>query len=254
MFQDTRPALLDAAGGEDPWGAFRVGHPGECLALLRQLRDAQAPVVLTGADGSALSSTLWSVDEPRRQLTFSANPALPALDRLVEADEAVAVAYLDSVKLQFDLNGLVLLRGPRLSSLQAELPGQIYRFQRRANFRVRTPARHAPVARLRHPSIPDMALTLRVLDLSLGGCALWCPVDVPELAAGTRLGEIVVELDAATRFGAGALLAHVSSLGGGQERGVRIGCEWTTLAPGAERALLRWIDHAQRRRRALVQE
>ncbi len=253
MFQDTRPAALDADGAEDPWGPFRVSHPQECLAMLRQLRDGQQPVVLNGADGSAVTATLWSVDESRRQLTFSAQPGLPGLDRLVEADEGVAVAYMDSVKLQWELQGLVLLRGPRLSSLQAALPPVLYRFQRRSAFRVRTPARHAPVARLRHPSMPEMALTLRVLDLSLGGCALWCPSDVPPLQPGTRLGEIVIELDVATRFAAAATLAHVSSLGH-HDRGVRIGCEWQSLPPPAERALQRWIDAAQRRRRLLAAE
>jgi c-di-GMP-binding flagellar brake protein YcgR len=253
MFQDTRPASLDAAGGEDPWGPFRVGHPQECLALLRQLRDSQQPVVLSGPDGSSLTATLWSVDEPRRLLTFSAQPGLPALDRLVEADEGVAVAYMDSVKLQWDIAGLVLLRGPRLSSLQTQLPQALYRFQRRGAYRVRTPARHAPVARLRHPALPDMALTLRVLDLSLGGCALWCPSDVPPLEAGTRLGEIAIELDATTRFASAATLAHVSSLGQ-HDRGVRIGCEWHKLPPPAERALQRWIDAAQRRRRLMALE
>ncbi len=253
MFQDTRPATLDAAGAEDPWGPFRVTHPQECLALLRQLRDGQQPVVLSGPDGTSVTATLWSVDEPRRLATFSAQPGMPTLDRLVEADEGVAVAYMDSVKLQWDLSGLVLLRGPRLSSLQSALPSVLYRFQRRSAFRVRTPARHAPVARMRHPSMPEMALTLRVLDLSLGGCALWCPADVPALQAGTRLGEIVIELDATTRFVSPALLAHVSSLGQ-HERGVRIGCEWQNLSPAAERALQRWIDAAQRRRRLMAAE
>jgi c-di-GMP-binding flagellar brake protein YcgR len=73
---------------------------------------------------------------------------------------------MDSVKLQWELSRLVLLRGPRLWSLQCALPAVLYRFQRRSAFRVRTPARHAPVARLRHPAMPDMALTLRVLDLN----------------------------------------------------------------------------------------
>jgi c-di-GMP-binding flagellar brake protein YcgR len=253
MFQDTRPATLDADGGEDPWGPFRVGHPQECLALLRQLRDGQQPVVLSGPDGSSLTATLWSVDEPRRLLTFSAPPGLPALDRIVEADEGIAVAYMDSIKLQWELAGLVMVRGPRQSSLQSQLPGSIYRFQRRSAYRVRTPARHAPVARLRHPAMPEMRLTLRVLDLSLGGCALWCPADVPPLQPGTRLGELVVELDATTHFAAAATLAHVSSLGH-HERGVRVGCEWLSLPPPAERLLQRWIDAAQRRRRLMALE
>lgn len=251
MFQDTRPATLDASGADDPWGSFRVSQPQELLQLLRQLRDGQQPVVLNGPDGSTVTATLWSVDEPRRLLTYSAQADVPALDRLVEADEGVAVAYMDSVKLQWDIGGLMLLRGPRLSSLQSTLPSVLLRFQRRSAFRVRTPARHAPVARLRHPSLPEMALTLRVLDLSLGGCALWCPSDVPPLQAGTRLGEIAVELDATTRFVAPATLAHVSSLGN-HERGVRVGCEWAPLGAPAERTLQRWIDAAQRRRRLMA--
>jgi flagellar brake protein len=251
MFQDTQPATLGADGGEDPWGPFRVSHPQELAALLRQLRDGQQPVMLSGPGGVSLSATLWSVDEGHGLVTFNTHPQQAALDSLVEADEGMAVAYMDSVKLQWELQRLVLLRGPRLSSLQAALPKSLYRFQRRSAFRVRTPARHAPVARLRHPAMPEMALTLRVLDLSLGGCALWCPADVPPLQPGTRLGEIHIELDATTRFAAPALLAHVSSLGP-QDRGVRIGCEWQSLPAPAERVLQRWIDQAQRRRRLLA--
>jgi len=253
MFQDTRPATLDADDAGDPWGPFRVSHPQECLALLRQLRDGQQPVVLNSPGGDAVTATLWSVDEARGLVTLSAQPGLPALDRLVEADEGMAVAYMDSVKLQWELSRLVLLRGPRLWSLQCALPSVLYRFQRRSAFRVRTPARHAPVARMRHPAMPEMALTLRVLDLSLGGCALWCPADVPMLEAGTRLGEIAIELDATTRFVSAATLAHVSSLGH-HDRGVRIGCEWHQLPTSAERTLLRWIDTAQRRRRLMALE
>jgi c-di-GMP-binding flagellar brake protein YcgR len=253
MFQDAQPATIDAENGDDPWSPFRVCHPQECLTLLRQLRNGQHPVVLSGPDGSALSAALSSVDEPLRQLTFSVEPGLPALDRLVEADEGVAVAYMDHIKLQWDIGGLVLVRGPRHASLQLDLPASLYRFQRRSAFRVLTPTRCAPVARMRHPAMPEMALTLRVLDLSLGGCALWCPADVPMLEAGTRLGEIAIELDATTRFVSAATLAHVSSLGD-HDRGVRIGCEWHQLPPSAERTLQRWIDVAQRRRRLLALE
>jgi c-di-GMP-binding flagellar brake protein YcgR len=251
MLQDTRPATLGADSGEDPWGPFRVCQPQECLTLLRQLRDGQHPVVISGPDASTFSATLWSVDEPRSLLTFSVQPGLPALDRLVECNEGVAVTYMDSIKLQWEVGGLVLVHGPRHVSLQMHLPASLYRFQRRSAFRVRTPARHAPVALLRHPAMPEMALTLRVLDLSLGGCALWCPANVPPLEPGTRLGEIVIELDAGTRFTAAATLAHLSSLGE-HDRGVRVGCEWQQLQPASTRTLQRWIDGAPRRRRLMT--
>ncbi len=251
MFHDTQPAELDTSGGEDRWAPFRISHPQERLTLLRQLRDGQVPVILNGPDGSTMTSTLWAVDEQQPRLSFTIDPGMPVVDRLVEADEAVAVAYMDSVKLQFDLHHIVAVHGAQASTLQCELPQSIYRFQRRDAYRVRSGERNAPTARLRHPSIPDMQLGLRVLDLSIGGCALWLPKDLPALQAGSRLADVVVELDIETRFGATLQLQHVTALGT-NDIGVRLGCEWQQLSGQAERVLQRWIDHTQKRRRLLA--
>lgn len=247
MFADTRPAALDASGGSDPWGDFRVDHPQERRALLRQLRDGSVPVNLNAPDGAALTTTLWSIDD--QGLGFSADPGMPQVQRLLDADEAVAVAYLDAVKLQFDLHGLVLVRGPQASTLRTAMPQEVYRFQRRQAYRVRTQERHSPAARFAHPAIPDMPLTLRVLDVSLGGCALWKSDDVPPLEAGITINRVEIALDADTRFAATLLLHHVTSLAP-QGRGVRIGCEWRVTGE-AERSLQRWIDQAQKRRRLM---
>ena len=270
MFQDTRPADLDASGQADAWQDFRVSHAPERLALLRQLRDADVPVYLSAPDGQSLGSSLWSVDVDSGRLHFSADPHLPQLPALVQAQEVTAVAYLDSVKLQFDLDGLVLVHGRDSCTLQAALPSEIYRFQRRGAYRVRTLERHAPRAQFRHPALPDMALNLRVLDVSIGGCALWLPQDVPAVQAGTLLGQASVELDADTRFTTALALQHVTALSGGHgddrasapaqgthggtdrhSQGVRLGCEWRQLSGAAERTLQRWIDQAQKRRRLL---
>jgi c-di-GMP-binding flagellar brake protein YcgR len=248
MAQDTRPAPLgdDTAGFAD----FRVDSRREQVSLLRQLRDGNAPVSLSTAEGISMTVTLWALDEQRERLNFSADDGHPQLQRLVEGDEAVAVAYLDSVKLQFDLRGLLLVRGPRSCALQAELPELLYRFQRRQAFRVRTIERTSPKARLRHPSMPEMMLSLRVLDVSIGGCALFLPHDVPPLQPGTRLSEVQIELDADTRFPAQLTLQHVTSILP-NERGVRMGCEWAPLGGAAERALQRYIEQTQKQRRLM---
>jgi c-di-GMP-binding flagellar brake protein YcgR len=248
MFQDTRPAPLgdDAAGFAD----FRIDSRREQVALLRQLRDGNAPVSLSSAEGISMTVTLWTLDEQRERLNFSADDGHPQLQCLIDGDEAVAVAYLDSVKLQFDLRGLLLVRGPRSCALQAELPELLYRFQRRQAFRVRTIERSSPKARLRHPSMPEMMLSLRVLDVSIGGCALFLPHDVPPLQPGILLAEVQIELDADTRFAAQLTLQHVTSLLP-NERGVRMGCEWAPLGGSAERALQRYIEHTQKQRRLM---
>lgn len=258
MFEDTRPAELDAAGDVDAWAAFRVGPEAERLRILRELRDGSVPVMLSSPGGDMLTTTLWALDAPQRRLTLSADAGSALLARLVESNEAVAVAYCNNVKLQFELHDLVLVRGATASALCCALPREIYRFQRRNAYRVRPPEGHAPVARLRHPSMPDMALALRIIDVSIGGCALWLPADVPPLQVGTEMGQVRLELDAETRFSCAVTLHHVSPLGraerspAGRQGGVRLGCEWRELGGGAERVLQRWIDQAQKRRRLLT--
>ena len=254
MPYDTRPAELDASGSPDPWASFRVSHPQERMRLLRELCDGQSPVALNLPDGSAVPTTLWAVDSQTQRLSFSADSAAAGLDRLVEANEAVAVAYLESVKLQFDLHSLMLVRGTRHLALQGHIPSEIYRFQRRDAYRVRSGLSADALAHFRHPGMPDMNLALRLLDVSIGGCALWLPADVPALPAGTRLGEVLVELDAETRFSVPASLQHITAVGSGERvaDGARIGCEWHRLPGSAERVLQRWIDRAQQRQRLLA--
>lgn len=247
-FQDTQPASLSQMSGNAA-DEFAVRHPTELQGLLRQLADRCVPINLSTPDGSAYTTTLWTVDAHQRRLSFSANVAQPAVRALVDAGRATAVAYLDSVKLQFDIEHLVLVHGSGASALQATLPNQLYRFQRRESFRVRTPSGSAPTASLVHPSMPKMALKLRVLDVSVGGCALALPASAPALAPGIRLADVRIELDADTRFSATLGLQHVSSGMGASGQGQRLGCAFVKLEGGATRALQHYIDQTQKRQR-----
>jgi c-di-GMP-binding flagellar brake protein YcgR len=248
MFHDTQPARLGADSNGDAGSEFRVDDAREVLALLRRLRDGDVPLVLSGPNGRACTSSIWSIDNSRSRLHLSAAIENPQLERLVDGDEVVAVAYLDSVKLQFDVAELVLVHGARGAALRSALPQRLYRFQRRAYYRVRPPAHGAPVARLRHPAIPDMMLELRIVDIGVGGCALLLPHDVPPLEPGIELAAVAIELDGETHFRARLVLQHVTAILP-DERGVRIGCRWHLEPPHAERALQRYIDRAQRRLR-----
>ena len=248
MFQDTQPAPLGRGGATDAWSEFRVTHPKELQALLRELHEGSVPVNLSAPGGASLTTTLWTVDAERRRLSFSADDGHPQLQPMVDADEVVAVAYLDSVKLQFDLHTLLLVRSGRACALQAGWPGEVYRFQRREAYRVRPSERHAPSATLRHPSMPEMKLSLRVLDVSIGGCALLLPGDVPPLQPSTRIGDVHIELDGDTRFEVMLVLQHVTVMQH-CENSVRLGCEWGPIGGAAQRSLQRWIDQTQKRRR-----
>jgi c-di-GMP-binding flagellar brake protein YcgR len=248
-FLDTQPASL-GDGADDPFAQFRSSHPREVAALLRELRDGSTPVALSSPDGGNLGATVWTVDAERGRLALDVEDGDPQLPGLVEANEATAVAYLDSVKLQFDLHDLVLVRSARATALQASLPRHVYRFQRRASYRVRTLDRGTPHASFKHPALPDMQLNLRIIDLSIGGCALLLPNDVPSLEPGTVLNGVVLELDTDVLLRVGLRLQHVSSIHA-RQAGLRLGCELIDPDNGCERALQRYIDHTQKRRRLL---
>jgi c-di-GMP-binding flagellar brake protein YcgR len=249
-FPDTQPAPIDGNGDDDPFAQFRSSHPREVLALLRELLDSTTPVALSAPNGVGLGATVWTVDADRGRIAFDVEPGDPHLPGLVEANELTAVAYLDAVKLQFDLHDLVLVRSPRATALQARLPACVYRFQRRASYRVRTLERGAPVARLRHPSLPDMQLSLRILDISIGGCALMLPDGVPPLPPGLEMGGVVLDLDTDTLLEVVLRIQHATSVQG-KTSGLRLGCELLRVDTGTQRTLQRYIDQTQKRRRLL---
>lgn len=229
---------------------FRISAPREILAMLKQFQDGNVLLNLNGSNGAMLSTTLWSLDPTRGQLSFSADAHAPVTQQLVECDEAVAVGYLDSIKVQFDVQGLVLVRGVGGSAISARLPRELFRFQRRNSFRVRPLLRSSPVARVRHPAIAEMQLALRVIDVSIGGCALFLPDDVPAMQPGMVMNQVQLDLDADTRVMANLRLQHVSVLNA-EARGARLGCEFVQLGTDGERTLQRFIDQTQKRRRLM---
>lgn len=240
----------DAARANEGADAFRVTDPGEARALLKNLMDRGVTLNLSGSDGSAYSTTLWSLDVAQGRLGFRADVMAPAVHRLVEAEEAVAVGYLDQVKLQFDVADRILVHGRQHCVLQAALPAEVFRFQRRQVYRVRTLERSAPTARFRHPAIPDMQLALRLLDVSVGGCALFMQHDMPMFEPGLMINDCAIELDAATSVRCTLVVQHVTSIQP-QAIGLRLGCELRNLQPDDRRMLQRYVDQTQKRRRML---
>jgi len=249
---ETQPMPLDSLAAQ-PGGLddFRITSPREIAAMLKQLCDGNVRLNLNSPDGSVLGVMLWTVDTVRNRLSFSADENEPNLPALQEHDEAVVVGYLDSVKVQFDLSQLVLVRGGRDSVLSASLPRQLFRFQRRSGYRVRPLLNNAPLARLRHSDIAEMQLALRVLDLSIGGCALFLPDDVPSMQPGVQINQVRIELDADTHLLVNLKLQHVTSINP-DSRGVRLGCEFVNASGDALRTLQRFIDHTQKRRKLMA--
>ena len=245
----AQPAPLSALTGR-AIDEFSVDHPAEVLALLQRLVDSAVLVQLSAHNGAAYTSTLWSVDTRARRISLDANAAHPQARALVEAGDATAVAYLDAIKLQFDLHGLMLAHGSNASTLQAVLPDVLFRFQRREFFRVR--ARDSAVAHVRHPAAKGAMLTLRVLDVSIGGCALLLPADAAPIEPGTSIDGVRLELDADTLLVTPLAVQHVSGGFGSNMRVCHLGCSFARLDGTSQRALQRYIDLTQRREKFLL--
>ena len=243
---ETRPAPLDGMAHDDGLDEFRVSSPHEIQRLLKQLLDGSVLLNLNASDGSVFTSAIWTLDSTRGTIGFNADPADPAMQALLECEEVVVVGYLDSVKLQFDVHDLVLVHGQRASVLSCPAPQEMYRFQRRNAFRVRPLMRSAPVARLRHPDMPDMEFALRVIDVSIGGCGLFLPEDVPTMNPGVLLQDVRIELDTDTKLELSMRLQHITAINA-EARGVRLGFEFKRIGGDSLRALQRFIDLTQKR-------
>lgn len=228
---------------------YRIGNSVEIMALLQQLLDSNALITLSAPNGSCYTTLLRSADSKRGIICLSASAHDAPLQSLLSGDEVVAVAYLNSIKVQFDLIGAVLVNGPSDQAINARLPQEMYRFQRRSAFRVRPLSSRMPTAQFPHPAMPDMTLSLRVLDISLSGVALFLPENVPPIDAGVRIGQCQLTLDDDTQITTGLLIQHVTSIHP-ETKGLRLGCELITLDWG-DRSLQSYINLTQKRRLAL---
>lgn len=228
---------------------YRIGNSVEIMALLQQLLDSNALITLSAPNGSCYTTLLRSADTKRGVICLSASAHDAPLQSLLSSDEVVAVAYLNSIKVQFDLVGAMLVSAPNDQAINARLPQEMYRFQRRAAFRVRPLSARVPTAQFPHPAMPDMTLSLRVLDISLSGVALFLPDNVPPVEAGVRIGQCLLALDDDTRITTGLVIQHVTSIHP-ETKGVRLGCELLNQ-DWADRSLQSYINQTQKRRLAL---
>ena len=76
---------------------------------------------------------------------------------------------------------------------------------------------------MRHPVIAEMRLALRVIDMSIGGCALFLPEDVPAMQPGMVMNQVQIDLDADTRIVANVRRQQHVSVLNPEAKGARLG-------------------------------
>ncbi len=229
---------------------FRMTSAVEIRAMLNRVCSAGALLNLNGSDGTTWDVKPWVIDSARSAMSmaFDGDKEDPKLQRVLQCVQVTAVGVIDDVKIQFDVQGLVLVQGASSSALRCAVPRELYRFQRRENFRVRPPVRNAPAARITHPGLPAL---LRIIDVSAGGCALFLPHDAPPIEAGTVLVGAVLDLEVNVRIQTDLRVQHISSLSA-SAAGQKLGCQFVNPNSSSLRNLQHYIAQTQKRARLVA--
>jgi flagellar brake protein len=245
---DTLPMSLDSvAATHGGLHDFRMTSAVEIRAMLNRVCSGNAVLTLNASDGATWEARPWVIDTARSaiSMTFDGAKDDPRLQAVLEAVQVIAVGVIDDVKIQFDVQGLVLVQSSNSAALRCAVPRELYRFQRRESFRVRPPVRNAPAARIVHPGLPTL---LRILDVSAGGCALFLPSDAPPIEAGTVLHGVVLDLEVNVRVQTDLRVQHTSTLSTGAT-GMKLGCQFVNPNSSSLRNLQHYIAQTQKRAR-----
>lgn len=241
IHRETRP--------DDQVYGQRLTAPAEIDSLLSRLIQSGELVTLSAPEGGVYNTNVWVADAARGVVSLDANQQDPNLAKLLQCSDIIAQTYLEGIRLQFNVDGMVQVYGEQ-RALNIRYPSEIIRFQRRSSFRVQPSVSNAPSVRLYHPSIPDMLLELRVLDVSLGGVAAALPHNMPPLEPSTLIANCDLKLDATSAIRSDLRLHHITAIGeSGSE--VRLGFEFHALRNDAQQTLLSYINHTQKRQRVI---
>lgn len=248
-FLDTQPAAIHRLEGSLAGKSFRITDPRQRVATLRELQRGDVPLTLGMPGRPGCAALLWTLDEAAAcmHLSLARPPSGEMLSTLSTAPELWAAGYLHEAKVQFEVARVTFSAPGDKPMLHAALPQRMVHLPRRRAVRVRRDPEHAPSVSFAHPLVRDLALQLRVADISMTGCALWQTPDVLPLAPGAELRGLQVMLDAEAGFRVDAQVRHVTP--GPRGSGLhRIGCDWRGLGPRAADQLQMWIAQGRRRR------
>lgn len=232
----TQPAPLDT---DLDLGEFRVASSVEIAAILRELLETQTLFTLRSELDSPLVTRLCALDLPAG--TLSMELPVGGIPDGALGPEVTCEAFINHIRVQFELARPTSSGRGRDVMLVSAIPALVYRFQRRKAFRVK-PHSNAPQVNVT-PMDGGPTVTLRIVDVSMGGLALLLPPN----EAGWAIGEafaVHVELDRHTHFKARMRLQNVH--GSDPALGTQLGYAFTQLDREGERALQIFIDQTQK--------
>lgn len=241
---------------------YRIDDRHERARLLADLLTGSDMVTLyAGADPDCfVVSHVVAIDVDRESIDFEFNTDDARRAVFARSGRAVGTALLARVKLQFELDRVVL--GPLPSAAQgsvdgmlrlnASLPVRLSRLQRREAYRVTPPSESNARLWMRSRLQPHDERRVPVMDVSATGLALRLQrEDEANPVIGTVFGRCRLELPATGPIFCDLVVRSVAPGLPGERGSLRIGCEFVGLDPAAARAVQVFVNSAQMRGRRL---
>jgi len=221
---------------------FAIYSRTEIVALLRQLRDKQVLVTLYYDQSAGFTvSNVLDVNEGFEELILDRTSDANVQRAIYASKQLVVVAFLDNVKLQFSVGTAEAVDYQGRPSFRVRLPQQLLRMQRRNSYRRQPPAMRPATCLVPSPREPGQYESVRVLDLSVGGIALFVHPIQFDLPAEHNLENCYLDLPDVGQITVALRVRYVDAQTGAD--GVRrCGCEFVDLSESAARMLQRYLN------------
>jgi c-di-GMP-binding flagellar brake protein YcgR len=212
------------------------------IAMLRQLREHNVLVnaYYDNNNGCAVTALL-AVNPDFEEVVFDLPNEALATRRLLAAKGITFVAFVESIKLQFTVESASTTQFDGKPALRVRLPEQMLRLQRRDYFRVRTPIAKPAHCLVPHGDDGQRYEKLRLLDISVGGCALQASAERFALKNGQDLHGCILDLPGIGGVNVGIKVRHVEPIPRDPQQ-LRAGCEFFDIAPQARMMLQRYVN------------
>lgn len=228
---------------------FTTNNRREILFYLHQLiNDGERVSIIFDGGNETVLTVLLDVKEAESMLVFDWGGSEESNRKLLRSDRNHFVCAPHGVKNQFVTGPVYETTHKKRPAFMTRLPEHYTRLQRREFFRLVLPLTRRPPCVIKREEGP--AVTLSVVDISLGGIAAEAPGGRLPFEPGEILPKARIDLKGMGTIETDIEVRNSAEIQRGGKPVGRIGCQFVKLSHAMENQLQRFITDVQREERA----
>lgn len=237
-----------ALAGED--SPYWVYSNVEILYVLKDLLKARTALACELNRGSETFTSEVLGVEAAKGIVLDVPPSQAQMDAALRASTIIIRTAIGAgVRIEFELDGLSAVEWEGGSALTALLPRRMLKIQRRNFFRVSVPKSRPINCMIGSPG--QESVPYAVLDLGLGGVALYAVEDPPRLKEGRIYEQCRIALPEVGVIEPRIEIRHLTELRvPNRPVAYRYGCRFDRLPASVESLIQRFVLQLERDRRA----